>query len=115
MSSTKRWVQMGQGAFLKWETSGQEVEGRWRGSSDGKFGPLGSIETPEGKVTFPLHTALLDLKDVRDGADVKIIYVGKQMSKGGKEFKAFQIFLAAPEDIRRPIDGDAPDDADVPF
>ena len=69
MSSLKRWRQIGQGQFHKWETPGDEFEGTWRGMHDGRFGPLGTLETLEGLVTFPLHAALLErLKLVREGA-----------------------------------------------
>src|SRR2546425_5624326 len=71
MTSLKRWRQIGQGQFHKWETPGEEFEGMWRGMHDGRFGPLGTLETPEGLVTFPLHAALLErLKLVREGAEV---------------------------------------------
>ena len=46
MSSLKRWRQIGQGQFHKWETPGEEFEGTWRGMHDGRFGPLGTLETP---------------------------------------------------------------------
>ena len=70
MTSLKRWRQIGQGQFHKWETPGEEFEGTWRGMHDGRFGPLGTLETPEGLVTFPLHAALIErLKLVREGAD----------------------------------------------
>jgi len=95
MSSLKRWRQIGQGQFHKWETPGDEFEGTWRGMRDGRFGPLGSLETPEGLVTFPLHAALLErLKLVREGAEVLIRYTGKQTSKAGRIFKAFEVFVA---------------------
>src|SRR5262249_20182067 len=95
MSSLKRWRQIGQGQFRKWETPGEEFEGTWRGMHDGRFGPLGTLETPEGLVTFPLHAALLErLKLVREGAEVFIRYTGKQTSKAGRVFKAFDVFVA---------------------
>ena len=95
MSSLKRWRQIGQGQFHKWETPGEEFEGTWRGMHDGRFGPLGTLETAEGLVTFPLHTALLErLKLVREGAEVLIRYTGKQTSKAGRVFKAFEVFVA---------------------
>ena len=73
MTSLKRWRQIGQGQFHKWETPGEEFEGTWRGIHDGRFGPLGTLETPEGLITFPLHAALLErLKLVREGAEVLI-------------------------------------------
>ena len=62
---------------------------------DGRFGPLGTLETPQGLVTFPLHAALLErLKLVREGAEVLIRYTGKQTSKAGRVFKAFEVFVA---------------------
>src|SRR5215831_7295125 len=95
MSNLKRWRQIGQGQFHKWETPGEEFEGTWRGMRDGRFGRLGTLETPEGLVTFPLHAALLErLKRVREGAEVLVRYTGKQTSKAGRVFKAFEVFVA---------------------
>jgi hypothetical protein len=95
MTSLKRWRQIGQGQFHKWETPGEEFAGTWRGLHDGRFGPLGTLETPQGLVTFPLHAALLErLKLVREGAEVLIRYTGKQTSKAGRVFKAFEVFVA---------------------
>jgi hypothetical protein len=95
MASLKRWRQIGQGLFHKWETPGEEFEGTWRGMHDGRFGPLGTLETPEGLITFPLHAALLErLKLVRESAEVLIRYTGKQTSKTGRVFKAFEVFVA---------------------
>ena len=101
MSSLKRWRQIGQGQFHKWETPGEEFEGTWRGMHDGRFGPLGTLETPEGLVTFPLHVALLErLKLVREGVEVLIRYTGKQTSKAGRVFKAYEVFVAGEEALR---------------
>ena len=99
MSSLRRWRQVGHGQFHKWETPGEELEGLWQGPHDGRFGPLGSVETSSGRVTFPLHAALLDrLRLVREGNPVLIRYTGKQTSKAGRIFKSFEVF----------IDGDDP-------
>ena len=101
MSSLKRWRQIGKGHFHKWETPGEEFEGTWRGLRDGHFGPLGSLETPEGLLTFPLHAALLyRLKLVREGAEVLIRYTGKQTSKAGRVFKAFEVFVAGADALK---------------
>ena len=101
MTSLRRWRQIGQGQFHKWETPGDEFEGTWRGTHDGRFGPLGTLETLEGLVTFPLHAALLErLKLVREGAEVLIRYTGKQTSKAGRVFKAFAVFVASEEALR---------------
>src|SRR2546423_2641231 len=95
MSSLRRWRQIGQGQFHRWEAPGDELEGRWHGPHDGRYGALGTVETPGGFVTFPLHAALLDrLTRVREGADVLIRYTGKQTSKAGRVFKAFEVFVA---------------------
>jgi hypothetical protein len=105
MSSLRRWRQVGQGQFQKWETPGQEVEGTWQGQHEGLFGPLGTLETAEGRITFPLHAALLArLKLVRDGAEVLIRYTGKQTSKAGRIFKAFEVYVAGEGALIRPAD-----------
>ena len=99
MSSLKRWRRIGEGQFHKWETPGDELAGRWRGAHDGRFGPLGTVETAEGDFsTFPLPTALRDrLQRVRAGAEVLIRYTGLQTSKAGRLFKGFEVFVAGDE------------------
>src|SRR6202022_2432989 len=95
MASLKRWRQLGQGQFHKWETPGEELEGTWRGPHEGRFGPLGTVETPDGLVSFPLHTALLErLKVVREGAPVLLRYTATQTSKAGRVFEGFEVFVA---------------------
>jgi hypothetical protein len=101
MSSLKRWRRVGQGQFHKWEQAGEEFEGTWRGAHDGRFGPLGTLETAEGLITFPLPTALLDrLRMVREGAEVLIQYTGMQTSKAGRPFKGFEVFVAGDRALR---------------
>ena len=100
MSNLKRWRQIGQGQFHKWETPGDELEGVWQGAHDGRYGPLGTLETPAGLVTFPLHTALFErLKRVREGGDVLIRYTGKQVSKAGRVFKHFDVYVAGDDPL----------------
>jgi len=95
MSSLKRWRRVGQGQFHKWEQAGDEFEGTWRGAHDGRYGPLGTLETSEGLITFPLPTALLErLRLVREGAEVLIQYTGMQTSKAGRPFKGFEVYVA---------------------
>lgn len=111
MSSLKRWRQVGQGHFLKWETPEQEVEGVWQGQHDGLYGPLGTVETAEGRITFPLHAALLDrLKRVRMGAEVLIRYTGKHTSKAGRTFKGFEVFVTSAEALIVPAKDGSPSD-----
>jgi hypothetical protein len=103
MGSLKRWRQIGQGQFHKWETPGDELEGVWQGTHDGRYGPLGTLETPAGFVTFPLHTALVErLKHVREGGDVLIRYTGKQTSKAGRVFKHFEVYMAGDDPLVLP-------------
>jgi len=98
MSSLKRWRQIGQGQFHKWETPGDELEGIWRGSHEGRFGPLGTLEMSEGAVTFPLHAALLErLRHIRVGAEILVRYTGPQTSKAGRLFKGFEVFVSGDE------------------
>ena len=95
MSSLKRWRRVGQGQFHKWEQPGEEFEGTWRGMHEGRFGPLGTLETSNGLMTFPLPTALLErVRLVREGAQVLIQYTGMQTSKAGRPFKGFEVFVA---------------------
>ena len=95
MASLKRWRRVGQGQFHKWEQAGEEFEGTWRGTHDGRYGPLGTLETLDGLITFPLPTALLErVRLVREGAQVLIQYTGMQTSKAGRPFKGFEVFVA---------------------
>jgi len=98
MTSLKRWRQIGQGQFHKWETPGDELEGAWQGSHEGRYGPLGTLETSNGLVSFPLHAALLErLRRVRVGADVLVRYTGPQTSKAGRLYKGFEVFVSGDE------------------
>ncbi len=100
MSSLKRWRQVGQGQFHKWDTPGDELEGAWQGSHEGRYGPLGSLQTPVGLLTFPLHAALLErLRHVRIGMEVLIRYTGPQTSKAGRLFKGFEVFVSGHDDV----------------
>lgn len=107
MTNAKRWKQLSGGQFFKFQTKGDSLEGTWRGTQAGKFGDNGVVETPDGQVhLFSLNTALKDLLRVKAGTDVRIEYLGTAMSKGGNEFKAYQVFVE---------DGAAVAEEDVPF
>ena len=103
MASLRRWRQIGQGQFHKWETPGDELEGLWHGPHDGRYGPLGTVETRGGLVTFPLHVALFDrLKRVQAGREVLIRYTGKETSNSGRVFKAFEVYVAGDDPLLQP-------------
>jgi hypothetical protein len=100
MSSLRRWRQIGQGQFHKWETLGDELEGAWQGTHEGRFGPLGTIETVAGLVTFPLHADLLArLTGVAVGTEVRIRYIGPQTSRAGRLFKGFEVFVSGNDQV----------------
>src|SRR5713226_4315364 len=104
MSSLKRCRQVGQGQFQKWETPGQELEGTWQGMHEGRFGPLGTLETGEGRLTFPLPVALRDrLAQVKPGALVLVRYTGLQTSNAGRTFKGFEVFVAEQDGWSEPM------------
>ena len=94
MSSLKRWRRVGEGQFHKWETPGDELQGVWRGTHEGRFGPLGTLEAADAVFTFPLPAALrARLQHVKEGVEVLIRYTGFQTSKAGREFKGFEVFI----------------------
>jgi hypothetical protein len=103
-TSLKRWRQVGQEQFLKWETPGQELEGTGRGIHDGRFGPLGTLEAADGRLTFPLPVALRDrLAQVRAGALVLVRYTGLQTSNAGRTFKGFEVVVAEQDGWGEPM------------
>lgn len=107
MGNAKRWKQLSGGTFFKFDAEGVCLEGIWQGTQSGKFGDNGVVEVDGVPQLFTMNTALKDLLRVKPGTEVRITYLGKQMSKGGNEFKAYQIFVE---------DGAAiADDDDVPF
>ena len=107
MSNAKRWKQLSGGKFFKFEKEGDCLEGLWQGTQVGKFGDNGVIEVDGVPQLFTLNTALKDLMRVKPGTEVRVTFMGKEMSKGGNEYKAFQIFVEDGASI-------APDE-EVPF
>ena len=94
--ATQEWVAVGGGGFIKWAEEGQEAQGIYRGQREGKFGPLGMLDTADGRVNFPLHTALASrLAGVSEGTEIRMVYRGNEVSKSGRTFKAFDVFVAA--------------------
>ncbi len=84
----------GSAAYQKWTQKGQSVEGVYKGTRDGKYGPNVLIETPNGLVSCNSTRLLMDrLNGVRPGDLVKIEYLGKVMGKNGREFMNFDVFM----------------------
>jgi hypothetical protein len=95
----KEWTQVGgfDGSFFKFVNPGDTLTGVWRGSRKGQFdSPLGTVDTPEGSVTFPMNTTLVtDLASIALGTTIRVTYTGKAIAKkSGREFKAFKVYQA---------------------
>ena len=77
----------------KWQTTGQTVEGVYRGQRLGKFGPLFEVETDRGPEVYPVKTALeTKLKGINPGDLVKVEYLGKRKSAQGREYMDFAVW-----------------------
>lgn len=81
-------------AYVKWQDAGQSIEGTWKGTVAGKFGPQGVITDDTNKYVFGLHTVLANrLRDVEPGTLVRIVYNGTDTSaKTGRTYKSFQVY-----------------------
>jgi hypothetical protein len=92
MSSLKRWRRLKQGQFHKWDTPGDQIQGIWQGAHEGRYGLLGTLETGEQVLTFPLHVALQErLRRIPYGARIQIRYTGLETSSHGRLFKGFDV------------------------
>lgn len=99
MENTNEWVKVGAGAqgdSWDFETN-PEIVGIFLGKEEG-VGPneqiLYSIETKDGPFVV-WGSALLDkrLKNVVEGEEVKIVYLGKEKSqKTGRTFKNYDVY-----------------------
>jgi hypothetical protein len=83
-------------------TKGDTIEGKYLGSPIGKtYGnPYHKIETTEGVIALPSAGQLNKMiANVAEGADIKIVYNGKEkMGSGkfaGKEAHTFKLFASA--------------------
>ncbi|HSF03110.1 MAG TPA: hypothetical protein VLA62_08870 [Solirubrobacterales bacterium] len=100
MSSLKRWRAIGGGGeFHKWAEAGESLEGTWRGLQDGQYGPVGTLETPEGPVRFAVTTALVErLQGIPEGTELRLEYLGFRRSKAGREYKDFAVWVATADE-----------------
>ena len=87
------WKTVGgvKGDLVKWDEPGMMVEGIFKGTWSGQFGPLAGMDTKDGRtITFPVPTALqgkLGMIDV--GQLVRIMFLGMVKSGTGKDYKDF--------------------------
>lgn len=87
------WKRLSGGNFFKFQDEGDTLVGTWQGTSDGKYGKNGMLKTNDGMVKFGLSAALSDLEFLDKGTMIKLVYIGKEMTQSGTEFKAFNIFV----------------------
>ena len=98
MGALRRWQLIGGGEFHAWQKEGDALEGIWLGEHQGQFGPLGSLDTLTGRVTFPLNAVLRQrLGGVKEGTVVRIVYQGSGSTKKGWPVKLFDVYLASDE------------------
>jgi hypothetical protein len=125
-SPSRPWypVRASRGPIVTWKTPGEALEGRWAGFGPGQFErPLGTLTTEAGPVPFAVPVALeRDLRRIRVGAEIRIVYRGLESTKNGRDFKSFDVSVGNPADILpresevQPWDADAPPrDTDPPF
>lgn len=90
------------GDFFRFETSGQVVEGvlSQKDQTEVRSTPVGkyTVETPDGIVTF-LGGVSLDtmLKNIPEGAMVKVVFLGKETTGRGASVKTFDVYVAEEE------------------
>ena len=84
--------------FFKFDTPGQELVGKWRGTKEGKYGDNGVIVTKDdGAQAFYISAALDQLVTMDVGTPIKIVYLGKEQLKNGNTFKQFDVFTWDPD------------------
>ena len=80
-------------SFTKWRTEGQELIGIWRGKKIGRFGFFGILETNGEDILFSMPTVLTrHLKDIPEGIEIRIIYLGKKQGKSGRTYHDFELY-----------------------
>jgi hypothetical protein len=99
-----------QKSFFKFENPNDELEGLWLGTEEGKFGDNGRVRDMNGAVqVFTLNAALKDLTALAENTQIKIIYTGKEKTKEGTEYKAFDIYVDEEEgQTQAPADDEPP-------
>lgn len=91
-------IEVGGGAYMKWQTEGQELAGEWRGLSAGKPAPdgkatiVGTVDTADGPVRFSATSVLqTKLGRIREGFTVYIQFLGSVKGKSGVSYKNFRV------------------------
>jgi hypothetical protein len=108
----RRWRALGSaGSLHKWAV-GETLEGVWRGTHEGQFGPIGTlVATDGGIIRIGLGAVLADrLQHVREGDVVRITYCGMETNKSGRTFRAFEVCVAEDDgqESAEPRDDDDP-------
>jgi len=78
----------------KWNSTGQIVEGIYKGQREGKFGPLMIVETSAGEVVYGVKAVLKrKLEHAKPGDKIKVEYLGKRKSQSGTEYGDFRVLV----------------------
>jgi len=93
---------------------GYELTGSYRGTLDGKFGPIGVVELEDGaSQRFGVPTLLARrLSVVERGQQIKIVYLGLKDGKN-TSYHTFDVYSAVLATEEGPPDES--DDGEVPF
>jgi hypothetical protein len=77
---------------------GFELEGIYRGTIEGQFGPLGVVELADGRLQrFSLPAVLgKRLSIVDPGQEIRIVYMGTRVSKSDTTYHVFDVYSRAP-------------------
>tara|TARA_Y100000310_G_C20652802_1_gene800378 strand:+ start:1045 stop:1422 length:378 start_codon:yes stop_codon:yes gene_type:complete len=83
----------GERNFFKFKDPGDELSGKWGGTTPGKYGDNGVILDKDGtKHEFTLNKKLEDIVGVEIGTGLRIVFLGERMLKNGNHMKDFDIF-----------------------
>jgi len=86
--------------IFKWNEITDSLEGVWKGTTDGKYGQLGLVESSDdGRLKgFEMHKVLESkLGTLAPGTSVRIEWLGKKMGKSGFAYHTFNVYTEDPD------------------
>ena len=98
----KQWKKVENSNMFNFEENNNEIEGKYIGftpaDKNARKSSIITIETNEGEQTLYGSTVLDNkLKEATLGQNVRIVFLGKETSKTGTEYKNWDVFIE--EDI----------------
>ena len=107
--------------FITWTKMpvGTELVGLYRGAQDGQYGPVGTLDLPDGTAQrFAMPTVLARrLSAVDPGQLIRVIYLGTRPGKGDKPhaYHVFEVDTKAPDFFPAEPGADGAEGDEVPF